>query len=64
MRESLAHGEANVPFLQRASALRVTTGKAPTAPKFLDGTPVPAMPSIYSIACAMPSGEQQGARAS
>ena len=63
VRESLAHGEANAPFLQRASALRVTTGKAPTAPKFLDGTPVPAMPSIYSIACAMPSGEQQGARA-
>jgi len=38
-------------------------GKAPAAPKFLDGTPVPAMPSIYSITCAMPSGEQQGVRA-
>jgi hypothetical protein len=63
VRESLAHGEANAPYLQRASALRVTTGKAPTAPKFLDGSPVPPMPSIYSIACAMPNGEQQGVRA-
>ena len=49
VRESLAHGEANAPFLQRKDVLRVTTGKAPTAPKFLDGTPVPPMPSIHSL---------------
>ena len=50
VRESLAHGEANAPFLQRKDALRVTTGKAPVAPKFLDGSPVPPMQSIYSLA--------------
>ena len=59
VRESLAHGEANAPFLQRKAALRVSTGKAaPTAPKFLDGTPVPARPSIYSQCCSLASGER------
>ena len=61
VRESLAHGEANAPFLQRNDALRVSTGKAPTAPKFLDGTPVP--PPIFSICSSLMCGEQQGVRA-
>lgn len=52
VRESLQHGEENVPYKQRVDYQRTGTGKAKTVPKYqAAGTPI-AKPSIFEAAKA------------
>ena len=55
VRESLAHGPENEPFLQRADVRRTSTGRLTKASSRLPvvGTPVPPMPTVYQAAHAL-----------
>ena len=55
VRESLAHGAENEPFVQRADVRRTSTGRLTKASSRLPvaGTPVPPMPTVYQAAHAL-----------
>ena len=63
MRESLRHGEANAPYLQRADAALVSKGKMSVAvsskvkKQQVGKSPVP-MRSIYSVCAEQSEGGQ------
>ena len=59
VRESLQHGEDNVPYGQRIDFQRTQAGKARTVKKFLaNDSPMPAKPSIFEAATAFEAARQ------
>jgi hypothetical protein len=60
VRESLAHGKENAPYLRARDHVCVTTGKAPVVKKtdLHEGTPVPPIQSIYELAQALRDTDQ------
>ena len=55
VRESLQHGEANKPYVQRDDVRRTAHGRVIASRKVENESPVPPMPSVHEAAEALRS---------